>query len=268
MADVMKGIDISSWQTGLDLSRIAREIDFCIVKCSEGVGLADSRYKAFRSECERLGILWGFYHFARNNKPEADADYFVKTAGDAFGKGIPVLDIEDTRIKDWGEYAQRFCDRVHAVTGIYPMIYTSAAFLKEFAKTGLPKTCALWVAGYPRKYRTFEDLPSFEVPYSIYPWDSCAVWQFTGNGTVRGAGMDLDLDVAYISRDAWLALARGESGGSDAPKTHGENIVAAAKVITGAYGNGAERFKALEADGYDAGEVQRLVNAMLSAVAR
>lgn len=259
----MRGIDISSWQTGLNLEKLKGEVDFVIMKASEGVGLADSRFKAFRSECERIGYLWGFYHFARNNAPEADADYFIQVAGDAFGKGIPVLDLEDVKIADWGSYAQRFCDRVHAKTGIYPMVYTSAAFRNRFAKTTLPKNCALWLAGYPNKrYTTFDSVKDVELPYSIYPWESCAIWQFTGDGDVRGAGMKLDLDVAYISRDEWRRLASGGSKG----KTHDENVIAAAKVIAGLYGIGKERFEALEREGFDASEVQSLVNSMLKAV--
>ena len=44
-----------------------------------------------------------------------------------------------------------------------------------------------------------------------------------------------------------------------------KSIVEVAKeVISGLWGNGAERVQRLEAAGYDASEVQRMVNAILS----
>lgn len=44
-----------------------------------------------------------------------------------------------------------------------------------------------------------------------------------------------------------------------------KSIVEVAKeVIAGLWGNGAERIQRLEAAGYDAAEVQRMVNAILS----
>lgn len=261
-----RGIDISSWQTGLNLDAIRKQIDFCIVKATEGVGLVDSRCDAFVSECKRLGIDWGFYHFARNNKPEDDADFFYKNTRNYFGEGIPVLDLEDAKIADWGDYAQRFCDRIHSLTGVYPMIYTSAAFRNQFAKTTLPKTCALWLAGYPRKsWTNWADVPDPNaIPYGIYPWDKVAIWQFTGEGSVSGAGMKLDLDFAYITRDEWRAIAKGDH--AEREGFGDEEIIAAAQVIAGEWGAGSARKQKLEEAGFDYSRVQECVNLMLGAV--
>ena len=261
-----RGIDISSWQTGLDLDALKRDIDFCIVKATEGVGLVDSRCDKFVSECKRLGYDWGFYHFARNNSPEADAEFFYKNTKNYFGEGIPILDLEDTKIADWGDYAQRFCDRIHALSGVYPMIYTSAAFRNQFAKTTLPQKCALWLAGYPRKYTNWDQVKDPEtIPYGIYPWESCAIWQFSGNGKVRGFSGDVDLDFCYITRDQWKALAKGDAPEPAARYTDAE-IVAAAQVIAGEWGTGGERKAKLEKAGFDYSKVQGAVNEMLAAV--
>lgn len=208
---MLKGIDISNWQDGLDISKL--DIDFAIMKATEGCGLVDRNCDAWIEQCKKNNILWGFYHFARNNEPEDDADFFYKNTRNYFTHGIPVLDIETESIKNWANWSQRFVDRIHALSGVYPLIYTSAAYTERFTDTTLPETCGLWVAGYPRKYSDFDSIPDFN--YGIKPWPFCAIWQFTGNGRVKGYNYDLDLDVAFMDRDAWMKYANPEGNTHD-----------------------------------------------------
>ena len=70
---MMHGIDVSNWQSGLIPSNLS--IDFCIAKATEGIGYTDRSCDGFIQNCIENGILWGFYHFARENNPEAEADY-------------------------------------------------------------------------------------------------------------------------------------------------------------------------------------------------
>lgn len=200
---MMHGADISNWQKGFV---IPERLDFCFVKATEGFRYVDPYCDGFIQQCVSKGILFGFYHFARNNDPETEAIHFRNNTKGYELLGIPVLDIEDESIDDWGFWAQRFIDKYHAMTSVYPMIYASASTLARFTGYPLVNTCGLWIAGYPdNRERGINDVPYF--PYSVSPWPFAAVWQYTANGWVSGWDEPLDLDVAYMDAEAWKKYA-------------------------------------------------------------
>lgn len=203
---MLHGIDISNWQKGLT---IPERLDFAIVKATGGTGFIDRCCDGWIQQCRAKGVLWGFYHFAGDGwtpKPEDEAVWFYNNTKEYTGAGIPVLDIEDSRIDDWGTYSQRFVDKYHAITGIWPMIYTSAGYLHCFDGYPLVDNCGLWVAGYPdNKVRGLNDVPSF--PYSVNPWPFAAIWQYTSNGATDFWDDPLDLNVAYMDATAWHKYA-------------------------------------------------------------
>lgn len=208
---MLHGIDISNWQKGLQLPE---DLDFCICKATEGFRFVDPCCDGFVQQCVRKGILFGFYHFARNNIPEDEAVHFRNNTKGYELIGVPVLDIEDSAIQDWGSWAQRFVDKYHAITGVYPMIYTSASMLPRFVGYQLTKTCGLWIAGYPdAKERTLHDVPVF--PYSCAPWPFVAIWQYTSNGWIGTFDEPVDMDIAYMDASAWKRYAN-PIGTSDA----------------------------------------------------
>lgn len=200
---MLHGIDISNWQKGIQLPE---SLDFCICKATEGFRYVDPYCDGFIQQAISKGILFGFYHFARNNDPEKEATFFRNNTKGYELIGIPVLDIEDEKIEDWGGYAQRFVDKYHAITSVYPIIYTSAAMLPKFKGYPLVDNCGLWLAGYPdARERGLKDVPSF--PYDPSPWKFAAIWQYTSNGWISCWDEPLDLDVAYMDASAWKQYA-------------------------------------------------------------
>ena len=200
---MLHGIDISNWQKGLQLPE---SLDFCIVKATEGFRYVDPYCDGFVQQAISKGILFGFYHFARNNDPEKEAVFFRNNTKGYELLGIPVLDIEDEAIADWGNYAQRFVDKYHAITGVYPVVYCSAANLRRFNGYPLCDTCGLWVAGYPdARERTLKDIPKF--CYDVSPWKFAAIWQYTANGWLNNWDEPVDMDVAYMDASAWKLYA-------------------------------------------------------------
>jgi GH25 family lysozyme M1 (1,4-beta-N-acetylmuramidase) len=200
---MLHGIDISNWQKGIN---VPESLDFCICKATEGFRYVDPYCDGFVQQCVSKGILFGFYHFARNNDPEKEAVHFRTHTKGYELIGVPVLDIEDESIENWGAWAQRFVDKYHAITGVYPMIYASASTLSRFSGYPLTNTCGLWIAGYPTsKQLAIGEVPDF--PYSVSPWKFAAIWQYSAHGTVPGWGEHVDLDVAYMDRDAWKSYA-------------------------------------------------------------
>lgn len=263
---MMRGIDVSSWQTGMDIATVCKKnnLSFAICKATEGLAIVDSMCDRFVSELKRLGKCWGFYHFARNNDPVKEADYFYKHTSNYFGIGVPVLDIEDSSIGNWSAYAKRFADRIHELSSVWPMIYVSAGSCYRFSDTDVFKNCALWVAGYPRKISYWSDSTVNEFDYSIYPWEQASIWQFSGTGDIYGYNGNVDLDIAFMDTEAWNKIAAGgKSNVKPKPKLD-SLLVAACKVITGEYGNGDARKTALEKAGYDYNKVQDIVNDMIS----
>lgn len=204
---MLHGIDISNWQKGIVLPE---RLDFCIVKATEGFRFVDPYCDGFVQQCISKGILYGFYHFARNNDPITEARFFRSQTIGYELCGIPVLDIEDDSIVNWGAWAQVFVDTYHAITGVYPLIYASASTLGRFAGYPLTETCDLWIAGYPdEKERGLRDVPDF--PYDVSPWKYAAIWQYTANGWLSNWDQPVDMDVAYMDVAAWKLYANPAS---------------------------------------------------------
>ena len=205
-------IDISNWQKGMTLPE--GKLDACIVKATEGMTFVDKYCDGFVQQCKRKGLLYGFYHFMTNANPEEQATFFAQHTEGYSREGIPVLDIESERIKDWGNYAQRFVDKYHAVTGVYPVIYCSAAYLSRFNGYPLVDTCGLWIAGYPdNNERGINDVPQFR--YDVSPWKFAAMWQYTSKGLVDWWDEHVDLDVAYMDEGAWKLYANPDTTAVD-----------------------------------------------------
>lgn len=60
---MMKGIDISKWQGSIDFSKVARNVEFVILR--EGYRKAvDERFLEYVAGCKKYGIpIRGVYHF-------------------------------------------------------------------------------------------------------------------------------------------------------------------------------------------------------------
>lgn len=204
----LKGIDVSNWQPKLNIGRV-RGIDFVVAKATEGTNFTDPYFKKFMRQAKRAKKLRGLYHFARPNSATAEAEYFYKKVKSYVGTCVMALDIEDTGIPDPSGWARRFCNRFHALAGVWPIIYTGASYLTTYFRDDdgkyLARKCGLWVAGYPKKYTGY---PSATCPYNISPWKLLAMWQFTDCGALSGAQYPLDLDYAYMDRRAWNAYAK------------------------------------------------------------
>lgn len=256
----MNGIDISNWQAGIIPS--ALPIDFCICKATEGLGYTDACCDGFVQDCIDNDLLWGFYHFARENEPEQEAEWFYNECLGYFGHGIPVLDYETSNYNNV-EWCERFLNRLHELSGVWALLYISASRCGEYENSWIPDVCGLWVAGYPYEMTSFEEAGN--MPYSIYPWRFAAIWQFTSSLYLSGYDGRLDGNIAYMDKEAWMKYA----GANEAPepsKTDKSCFQLADEVIAGKWGNGWNRKQALDSaygDGtYD--HVQAIVNQRLS----
>ena len=248
---MLKGVDISNWQTDCNPANL--DVDFCIVKATEGLGYTDPYCDKFVSACIESGKLWGFYHFARENSPEDEADYFYNECAGYIGHGVPVLDYE-TENADNREWCERFMTRFHDLSGIWPLLYISAYRCTQYASSWIPDKCGLWIAGYPSEIYHFED--AGEMPYSTSPWEFAAIWQFSSTVYINGYSNALDGDLAYMDANAWMKYAKSDSSAPEpAPSKSVDDYVL--EVLLGEYGNDDER-KRLLGDKYE--PVQARIN--------
>ena len=250
----MKGIDISNWQNGLIISKM--NIDFSIAKATEGLHFVDNTCDGFIQDCIANNILWGFYHFARENDPEKEAQYFYDNCKNYFGKGIPVLDYE---VENYNNVAwcENFLQKLYELSGVWGMIYLSASRCCEYENSWIPEKCGLWVAGYPSPMTQFTNE---DCPYNVYPWKFAAIWQFTSDLILPGYVGRLDGDIAYMDKTAWMKYAQSKDNPqnvetpANGTKTFDEIV---RDTINGKYGSGKARKKAL---GNIYSEVQKRVN--------
>lgn len=185
---VMQGYDVSNWQSGYSTDWLIRTSDFLIMKATEGLDFVDGYCDGWVQACRNAGHPWGFYHFARNNDPIAEADFFVDDTANYFGEGIPVLDWEDGQSVAW---VNTFVERVHSRTGVWPWIYANPW---RFKLGGVNENCGRWVASYPG------GVPSPDACPAADGLPVCC-WQYTST--------PLDKNYFYGGIEAWRAYATG-----------------------------------------------------------
>ena len=258
---MLKGIDISHHQKGIDLGAI--DTDFVIIKATEGNGYTDEMCDTFYQKAKSLGKKLGVYHFARpdlGNTAEAEADWFIKETLGYHKEAMLILDWESGNLKDT-TWARKWLDRVYSKTGVRPVIYMSASVMRS-ANWGdvVAGDYGLWVANYGSNDGTAQD--SVFDKYPLKYWDFYALWQYTSVGRLNGYNGNLDLNYFSGDSSAWDKYAGGgpsSSKPSNPVETKSTDDLAR-EVVAGKYGNGEDRKNALGSR-YD--EVQARVNEIL-----
>lgn len=242
---MLKGIDVSG-HNGWPFNSVTEagyvESDFVIVKATQGTGYVTPHFTDIVARVANDGKLLGFYHYAGGGDAKAEAEHFWSVVNPYNRLGIPVLDFEQYQnMAAWNDedWPLAFVTRYHELSGVWPMVYVSAAYRHKVAECS--GHCALWVAGYPRSdIKTWENL-TFK--YKINPWDMWTVWQFTSAG-------GLDRNWGNLTRDGWNRIAIGDdaimndgsAGGTASPKTIADLLEG---ILSGTYGVANERRAAL-----------------------
>ena len=147
----MNGIDISSWQTGINLNAVP--CDFVIVKATGGTGYVNPDYTRAMKQAMSAGRKVGVYHYAREKgckgSAAAEADFFVKTVQNYIGKDNPGIRLGG-RAFPWrclGKriFRQGIPENRRESISVYKRICYAAIRLDIIAPAGYP----LWMAQYP-----------------------------------------------------------------------------------------------------------------------
>lgn len=206
----MNGIDISSYQVGINLSAVP--CDFVIVKATEGTSYLNPYFSEQSGQALTLGKKLGIYHFASGGNAIAEADYFIRNIKQYQGKALFVLDWEADAINSGVIWAKQWLDRVYEQTGVKPLIYMSNSVVNSYDwKTVASSGYGLWNAGYYAGYQTMGYNPDAPIYGGLGAWGSCAMYQYTSSGRLSGWDANLDLNVFYGDRKAWDSYVRGNS---------------------------------------------------------
>lgn len=220
MSKTMNGIDISNWQSDLDLSHVA--CDFVIVKATEGVGFVDKSCDKFFQQGLKLGKKLGFYHFARPELNDAvkEAEFFYNNTKNYFGKAIPVLDWESSG-KSNVTWALTWLNKIYELTGVKPMIYMSESVVNAYDWSKVVAgDYGLWVAKYRDSVPDYNyNMSNAGTKPSVKWWKFYAMWQWTSCGRLDGYDASVDCDIFYGDAAVWDAYAGVKSDPVPLPDT-------------------------------------------------
>lgn len=189
----LKGVDVSQWQGDINFDTLKDNVDFFICKVSEGVGFTDPKFARNQSECRRVGLPLGYYHFARpnlGNSAKSEADYFLKTIGELRDGEILFLDFE-VPYRDPVTWCKDFLDSLSkSLNGYKPLIYLNQSQVKGYNwKPIIDANYGLWLAAY------LSTTPST-------PWSTVAFQQNSSSGSIKGINGKVDTNLFFGDKKA------------------------------------------------------------------
>lgn len=266
----MKGLDISSYQGGINFNAIkSAGVEFLIIRAGFtgwGTGVnynKDNTFENFYNQAKQVGIPVGAYWYSCANTREkgiAEARYMYENCLKGKQFEFPIyIDVEDTHHQVNNKRGVTdaiigFCEYLENL-GYYVGIYASdiSGFQDKMYLNEL-NAYDKWVARYGSE-------PKYVKQYGM--------WQSTSSGRINGYNDNLDCDVAYKDYPSIIKNA-GLNGFSKSSTNNIQNInpldnysdeELATKVINGEFGNGEERKQKL---GNRYQSVQNIVNNRLS----
>ena len=147
-ADAADMIDVSSWQTGIDVTTSGAQV--VVTKATEGVGYVNPDCDRVVQDALAAGQGVGVYHFAHTeNDARREAQYFIDNTRGYVGKGIvPILDWEPSA--PWNtDWALTWLRTVEAAWGTKPIIYTNQYAENRYDWSAVVAgDYGLWIAAY------------------------------------------------------------------------------------------------------------------------
>lgn len=246
----MKGLDISSYQNGINFDTIKNAgINFLILRAGFtgwGTGISynkDKCFEDFYSKAKQRDINVGAYWYSCANTKEkgiAEARYMYENCLKGKQFEYPIyIDVEDTHHQVNNKRGVTdaiigFCEYLENL-GYYVGIYASdiSGFQDKMYLNEL-NAYDKWVARYGSE-------PKYVKQYGM--------WQSTSSGRINGYNGNLDCDIAYKDYSSIIKNI-GLNGFSKSSTNNTQNInpldnysdeELATKVINGEFGNGNER---------------------------
>lgn len=167
------GPDVSSYEKGLDLSRLD-DAAFFIAKASEGTYYTDDAYQGWRRQAASLGRPFIWYHFLSTEDAVAQVAHTKACIGDLELPGM--LDFEPTKtMRPTMAHALDYADAAEAAGLNLRLVYLPRWYWQEL---GSPYLSGLTARGL---YLVSSNYPGGSGnPEQLYPGDSGPGWQAYG----------------------------------------------------------------------------------------
>ncbi|MCR1161293.1 lysozyme [Paenarthrobacter sp. UW852] len=233
------GQDVSAHQGNVDWqSQWNQGSRWAYVKATEGNYYLNENYAQQYDGSRNAGMVRGAYHFAIPNwSSGADqARYFVANGGGWTADGYtlpPVLDIEynpyagrtingfyfgntcyDMSKAQLGQWAADFGNTVMALTGRFPVIYSTTDWWNTCVGNSTFGSYPLWIASY---WNNPTNTPG-TLPVS---WGNYSMWQYSSTGPFEG-----DSNIFNGSYDQLRTFARGADTPSAPSIRSGADVLA------------------------------------------
>ena len=248
----MFGIDVSYHKGNIDWNKVKPNISFAILRLgwigNKNNHTIDPKFEEYYRQCKNLNIPIGVYVYNYCNS-EGNARNGAKWVIDKLQNKeleLPVyIDMEDDTIQNLGkEKLTNICIAFNTEiekTGLWAGVYANLYWYNNYLnKEKIKKLYTTWIAHYTTgvdKYKGEYDM-----------------WQSSSTGKINGISSNVDTD--YLYRDLISQI------GNIKPTNPDDEILRLAnEVISGKYGNGEARKKAL-GDKY--AKVQAKVNELMA----
>lgn len=208
------GTDISSYQQGLDLSKLVAE--FVIAKATEGTYYTDSCYQGWRKQAAALRRAFVWYHFLSTEPAAAQAAHTAANVGD---KTLPgMIDFEPAKtMRPTLAQAVAYWDAAHAEGLHVPLVYLPRWYWQELGSPSLEAFAERGVHLVSSSYPGGTGSPA-----GLYPGDGAQGWAAYGGLTpalyqytdqASDGGQLLDYNAFRGTLPQLLALLDPTSGG-------------------------------------------------------
>ncbi len=183
----MFSLDISNHKAGINIEKLVKEgLVHLYMKATESTNFLDKYMEGFYKEAHRLGVPCGFYHFARPNNPEAQAEYFYNAVKDKTCSLRYCLDME-VDMENISDFTRRFCRRFEELVerNNIMCIYASAYYARDNFAQDIKEKYPLWVANYNSSQNVNTG------------WKNIAGWQYSESEVHQG--QECDANIFYES---------------------------------------------------------------------
>ena len=248
----MFGIDVSYHKGNIDWNKVKPNISFVILRLgwigNKNNHTIDPKFEEYYRQCKNLNIPIGVYVYNYCNSEEsakAGAKWVIDKLQNKELELPVYIDMEDDTIQNLGkEKLTNICIAFNTEiekTGLWAGVYANLYWYNNYLnKEKIKKLYTTWIAHYTTgvdKYKGEYDM-----------------WQSSSTGKISGISSDVDTD--YLYRDLISQI------GNIKPTNPDDEILKLAnEVISGKYGNGEARKKAL-GDKY--AKVQAKVNELMA----
>lgn len=252
----IKGIDVSEFQGKIDWKKVKEAgIDFAVLKLANiydyDENYKDSEFENNYKNAKKQGIKLGAYLYNYCNTVytlKKGVKWAIKKLNNK-KLDLPIyLDMEDKDIQ--GESRETLTNQCNEFNKIVKNskykagVYANLNWLEnELNPKDFDKDLSVWVAQYYKECQ-------YEGKYDM--------WQYSSSGEIDGISGNCDLD--YLYNESFIKEENNSTAGGKKSVTD-----IAKDVIAGKYGNGEERKRKLEEEGYDYDTVQAKVNQLLGA---